>query len=131
MLAGPDPSGGRFVAVASVAGDRGLFHLAGYCASKHAVVGLGRTWAHWLAPHDIRVNSVHPSGANTPMVVNDAVLARFAAFPGTSGADVGNLLDVGLIEAIDVSNAVAWLVSDEARYVTGVALPVDAGFTAR
>jgi len=42
----------------------------GYCASKHAVVGLGRTWAHWLAPYDIRVNSVHPAGANTPMVMN-------------------------------------------------------------
>ena len=103
----------------------------GYCASKHAIVGLGRTWAHWLAPHDIRVNSVHPAGANTPMVVNEAVTRLFADNPGASGADVGNLLDVQLIEAIDVSHAIAWLVSDQARYVTGIALPVDAGFTAR
>jgi SDR family mycofactocin-dependent oxidoreductase len=103
----------------------------GYCASKHAIVGLGRTWAHWLAPYDIRVNSVHPAGANTPMVVNEAVAKRFADAPATSGADVGNLLDVQLIEAVDVTNAVAWLVSDEARYITGVALPVDAGFTAK
>ncbi|MFC9552482.1 mycofactocin-coupled SDR family oxidoreductase [Rhodococcus sp. NPDC056960] len=103
----------------------------GYCASKHAVVGLARTWAHWLAPYDIRVNSVHPAGANTPMVVNDAVAALFADAPASSGADVGNLLDVALIEPEDVSNAIAWLVSDQARYVTGVALPVDAGFTAR
>ena len=50
----------------------------GYCASKHAIVGLGRTWAHWLAPHNIRVNSVHPAGANTPMVINDAVAKLFA-----------------------------------------------------
>ncbi|MFJ6257636.1 mycofactocin-coupled SDR family oxidoreductase [Rhodococcus erythropolis] len=103
----------------------------GYCASKHAIVGLGRTWAHWLAPHNIRVNSVHPAGANTPMVVNDAVAKLFADSPASSGADVGNLLDVGLIEASDVSNAIAWLVSDQARYVTGIALPVDAGFTAK
>jgi SDR family mycofactocin-dependent oxidoreductase len=103
----------------------------GYCASKHAIVGLGRTWAHWLAPHNIRVNSVHPAGANTPMVINDAVAELFASAPASSGADVGNLLDVQLIEAVDVSNAIAWLVSDEARYVTAVALPVDAGFTAK
>lgn len=103
----------------------------GYCASKHAIVGLARTWSHWLAPHNIRVTSVHPTGANTPMVVNDAVAKRFADSPTSSGADVGNLLNVGLIEAADVSNAIAWLVSDQARYVTGIALPVDAGFTAR
>ena len=103
----------------------------GYCASKHAIVGLGRTWAHWLAPHNIRVNSVHPAGANTPMVINEAVAKLFASAPASSGADVGNLLDVQLIEAVDVSNAIAWLVSDEARYVTGVALPVDAGYTAK
>ena len=94
-------------------------------------MGLGRTWAHWLAPHDIRVNSVHPAGANTPIVINDAVAKLFASAPASSGADVGNLLDVQLIEAADVSNAIAWLVSDEARYVTGVALPVDAGYIAK
>src|ERR1700729_265412 len=103
----------------------------GVCAQQHRIVGLGRTWAHWLAPHNIRVNSVHPAGANTPMVVNDAVAKLFATAPASSGADVGNLLDVQLIEAVDVSNAIAWLVSDEARYVTGVALPVDAGYTAK
>ncbi|HJY70736.1 MAG TPA: hypothetical protein VJ347_03060, partial [Streptosporangiaceae bacterium] len=69
--------------------------------------------------------------ANTPMVVNEAVAELFASAPASSGADVGNLLDVQLIEAVDVSNAIAWLVSDEARYVTAVALPVDAGFTAK
>ena len=103
----------------------------GYCASKHAIVGLGRTWAHWLAPHNIRVNSVHPAGANTPMVVNEAVAELFANSATPSDAHVGNLLDVQLIEAVDVSNAIAWLVSDQARYITGIALPVDAGFTAR
>jgi NAD(P)-dependent dehydrogenase (short-subunit alcohol dehydrogenase family) len=102
----------------------------GYFASKHAIVGLGRTWAHWLAPHNTRVNSVHPAEANTPMVINEAG-KLFASAPASSGADAGNLLDVQLIEAVDVSNAIAWLVPDEARYVTAVALPVDAGFTAK
>ena len=74
---------------------------------------------------------MHPAGANTPMVINEAVAELFASAPASSGADVGNLLDVQLIEAVDVSNAIAWLVSDEARYVTAIALPVDAGFTAK
>ena len=104
-------------------GGNGRGGSTGYCASKHAIVGLGRTWAHWLAPHNIRVNSVHPAGANTPMVINEAVAKLFASAPASSGADVGNLLDVQLIEAVDVSNAIAWLVSDEARYVTAVAPP--------
>jgi SDR family mycofactocin-dependent oxidoreductase len=111
-------------------GGDGSGGLDGYCASKHALVGLTRTWANWLAPHKIRVNAVHPTGVNTPMVVNDALAKRFAAAP-QGGPDMGNLLDVPLIEAADVSNAIAWLVGDEARYVTGIALPVDAGFTVR
>ncbi|HEY2207254.1 MAG TPA: mycofactocin-coupled SDR family oxidoreductase [Pseudonocardia sp.] len=100
----------------------------GYTAAKHAVVGLTRGWARWLAPHNIRVNSVHPTGARTPMIVNEAVERLFSGDPPRHGSDVGNLLDVLMIEPEDVSNAIAWLVSDEARYITGVALPVDAGF---
>jgi NAD(P)-dependent dehydrogenase (short-subunit alcohol dehydrogenase family) len=103
---------------------------SGYCAAKHGVVGLMRTFANWLAPHDIRVNSIHPTGANTPMIVNDHVGALLQAEPKVAEA-LANLMPVTLIEPTDVSNAVAWLVSDEARYVTGVTLPVDAGFTAR
>jgi SDR family mycofactocin-dependent oxidoreductase len=100
-----------------------------YTASKHAVVGLMRAWANYLAPHHIRVNSVHPTGVNTPMVVNDVMERLLMADPSTANAF--NALPVQLIEAIDVSNAIAWLVSDDARYVTGVALPVDAGYTNR
>ena len=73
---------------------------------------------------------MHPTGVNTPMVVNDAMQAFLAANPGM-GAAMQNLLPVPMIEALDISNAIAWLVSDEARYVTGVTLPVDAGFLAR
>ncbi|GAA4857556.1 mycofactocin-coupled SDR family oxidoreductase [Actinomycetospora straminea] len=103
----------------------------GYVASKSALTGLVRAWAHWLAPHAIRVNAVHPSGVATTMVLNDAVAALFDAPADGEVPDVGNLLPVGLLDPADVTAAVDWLVSDGARYVTGVALPVDAGFTAR
>jgi SDR family mycofactocin-dependent oxidoreductase len=102
----------------------------GYCAAKHGVVGLMRKFANWLAPHNIRVNSIHPTGVNTPMIVNDHVGALLQARPQVAQA-LANLMPVTLIEPHDVSTAVAWLVSDEARYITGVTLPVDAGFTAR
>jgi SDR family mycofactocin-dependent oxidoreductase len=102
----------------------------GYVASKHAIVGLTRTWANWLAKYNIRVNSVHPTGVSTPMILNEAMQEILASMPA-DGPDMTNLLDVPLIEAEDVSAAVAWLVSDEARYVTGVALPVDAGMTVK
>ncbi|HWM59118.1 MAG TPA: mycofactocin-coupled SDR family oxidoreductase [Pseudonocardia sp.] len=108
----------------------------GYVASKHGVVGLMRTFATWLAPHGIRVNCVNPSGVATRMVLNPAVEALFgggdepAANPKSVG-DVANLFDVALVEVEDVTAAVAFLASDEARYITGVALPVDAGMLVR
>jgi SDR family mycofactocin-dependent oxidoreductase len=102
----------------------------GYVASKHALVGLMRSWANWLAPHSIRVNTVHPTGVNTPMIINDNMKAYLAQTPEVGNA-LANLLPVPMVEAIDISNAIAWLVSDEGRYVTGVMLPVDAGFAAR
>jgi SDR family mycofactocin-dependent oxidoreductase len=103
----------------------------GYIASKHAVVGLMRAWANWLAPHDVRVNSVHPSGVATTMVLNDAVAALFTDPDADETPDVANLLSVDLLTPEDVTSAVMYLVSDGARHVTGVALPVDGGFTAR
>src|SRR3954452_6500238 len=108
----------------------------GYVASKHGVVGLMRTSATWLAPHGIRVNCVNPSGVATPMVLNPAVEALFGGnVDGGDSAkpadDVANLLDVTLVDPEDVSAAVAFLASDEARYITGVALPVDAGMLVR
>jgi len=108
----------------------------GYVAAKHGVVGLTRTFANWLAPHGIRVNCVNPSGVATRMVLNPAVEALFGggdepAPEPKPTADVTNLLDVALVQPEDVTAAVAFLASDEARYITGVALPVDAGMLAR
>jgi SDR family mycofactocin-dependent oxidoreductase len=104
--------------------------MSGYSASKHGVVGLMRSFTHWLAPHGIRVNSIHPTGVDTPMIVNEAVGGYIAANPAVADG-MSNLMPVPMVGAIDVSNAIMWLVSEDARYVTGVTLPVDAGFTVK
>jgi SDR family mycofactocin-dependent oxidoreductase len=127
--------GGAIVVTSSAqglsgAGGTGTGANDGYVAAKHGVVGLMRTWAHWLAPHMIRVNSIHPNGVSTPMVLNEPLQAFINQNPEVAQS-LSNLMPVELIEARDVSNAIAWLVSDEARYVTGVTLPVDAGFAAK
>jgi SDR family mycofactocin-dependent oxidoreductase len=126
-------AGGSIVLTSSVAGLSGRLFvdgspgLAGYTAAKHGVVGLMRGYAHMLAKENIRVNSVHPTAANTPMIVNAEFGAFAEEFP-TEVAKLANAMPVELIEAIDISNAIAWLCSDEARYITGVCMPVDAGF---
>jgi NAD(P)-dependent dehydrogenase (short-subunit alcohol dehydrogenase family) len=102
----------------------------GYAAAKHGVVGLMRTYANLLAKDSIRVNSIHPTGVNTQMVMNPAFEKFVVAHPEV--ADIlQNAMPVGLIEPEDVTNAIRWLVSDDARYVTGITLPVDAGFNVR
>jgi NAD(P)-dependent dehydrogenase (short-subunit alcohol dehydrogenase family) len=123
--------GGAIVITSSDAGITGIGGNTpgglGYTTSKHAVVGLMRAYANHLAPHSIRVNTVHPCGVATPMVINP-VMAEVLASPEWSGEGLTNALPVQVIESADVTNAILWLVSDDARYVTGVTLPVDAGF---
>jgi NAD(P)-dependent dehydrogenase (short-subunit alcohol dehydrogenase family) len=88
-----------------------------------------RVYANLLAPHRIRVNSIHPTGVNSGMVQNEAFVGWVGSASEAQTAAMSNPLPVELLEPEDVAGAVAWLVSDDARYVTGVALPVDAGFT--
>lgn len=131
--------GGAMVLTSSIAGLRGLLGVAHYTAAKHGVVGLMRALAHDLAPHGIRVNTLHPTNVDTPMIQNDAVTSAFRPDldrPPTreefaNAAITMNLLAVPWIEAVDVANAALFLASDEARYITAVALPVDAGATQR
>lgn len=127
-------SGGSIIIVSSTAGLNGIGGPSagglGYAASKHGTVGLMRSYANILGEQWIRVNSVHPTGVDTRMTTDDAIV-RFAAQDPKMSQEAPNLLPVDVIEAVDVSNAILWLASDEARYVTGVALPVDAGFTVR
>lgn len=123
--------GGSIVFTSSTAGLIGFGGMQGgglgYAASKHGIVGLMRTLANALAPHSIRVNSVHPTGVNTMMAVNPAMTAFLENYPG-GGPHLQNPLPVQLLEPEDISAAIAYLVSDAGKYVTGVTLPVDAGF---
>jgi SDR family mycofactocin-dependent oxidoreductase len=97
-----------------------------YIAAKHGVIGLMRSWANYLAPHFIRVNSVAPTTVRTPMAGGGNVKAILEHSPELAGSLL-NAMPVEAVDPIDISNAVAWLVSDEARYVTGTVVPVDAG----
>ena len=114
----------------SAAGLNAFPNMAHYTAAKHGVTGLMRSLAVELAPHGIRANSVHPTTVDTPMVQNPAFWALLGA-EDAEGAKPGfaslNALPVPYVESIDISNAVLYLASDDARYVTGVALPIDAG----
>lgn len=139
MAAAPSMRGaGRGGAIVLISSTQGLKGIGGdgtaahsaYSATKHGVVGLMRSLAHWLASDNIRVNTVHPTGVETPMIMNDAVGAYLAENPEAAQATV-NLLPVPMLQPADVSDAVLWVVSDHAKYVTGVTLPVDAGFSAR
>jgi len=121
---------GNIINNSSIAGLRGMNRLSHYAASKWGLVGLTKSWAIELAPYNIRVNSIHPTGVNTPM--NDGL----AALEGKTAeqiaeASAGNLLAVPWIEVEDVASAVLYLVSDGARYVTGTQLVLDAGLLTR
>ncbi|MGZ4681365.1 MAG: mycofactocin-coupled SDR family oxidoreductase [Acidimicrobiales bacterium] len=100
--------------------------MLGYTAAKHGVIGLMRSWANFLAPHSIRVNSVAPTTVRTPMANDGNVSVILEHVPELANS-LTNALPVEAVEAIDVAHAVAWLASDEARYVTGTVVPVDAG----
>jgi NAD(P)-dependent dehydrogenase (short-subunit alcohol dehydrogenase family) len=114
----------------SVAGLRGMVRLSHYAASKFGLVGLTKSWAIELAPHGIRVVSLHPTGVNTPM--NDGLAALEGLTPQEIGErSAGNLQPVPWIEPEDVANAVLYLASDRARFMTGSALVLDAGLLTR
>jgi SDR family mycofactocin-dependent oxidoreductase len=114
----------------SIAGLRGMCRLSHYAASKWGLTGLTKSWAIELAPYNIRVNSIHPTGVNTPM--NDGLAALEGATPREiAERSAGNLLPVPWIEPEDVAGAVLYLVSERARYVTGAQLVLDAGLLTR
>lgn len=126
--------GGSIVLTSSAAGLKGYANIAHYTAAKHGVNGLMKTLAQELAPDRIRVNSVNPTQVDTPMIMNDPMYALFCPDVDQPGREdlapvsqAMNALPVPWVEPRDVSEAVLFLASSESRFVTGVALPVDAG----
>jgi SDR family mycofactocin-dependent oxidoreductase len=114
----------------SVAGLRGMARLSHYAASKWGLTGLTKSWAIELAPYGIRVNSIHPTGVNTPM--NDGLAELEGLTPQQiAERSAGNLLPVPWIEPEDVAEAVLYLASERARFVTGAGLVLDAGLLTR
>ncbi|WP_280400247.1 mycofactocin-coupled SDR family oxidoreductase [Nocardia carnea] len=129
---------GAMILTSSIAGLRGLVGVAHYTAAKHGVVGLMRSLAQELAPHGVRVNSVHPTNVDTPMIQNDMVRKSFRPDRDhptreefAEAARTMNMLPIPWVEPVDIANATLFLASEEARYITAVTLPVDAGSTQR
>lgn len=126
--------GGSIILTSSVGGLKAYPHTGHYIAAKHGVVGLMRTFAVELGQHSIRVNSVHPTNVNTPLFMNEGTMKLFRPDLENPGPDdmavvaqMMHVLPVGWVEPRDISNAVLFLASDEARYVTGLPMTVDAG----
>jgi SDR family mycofactocin-dependent oxidoreductase len=127
--------GGSVVLTSSTAGLRAYANTAHYTAAKHGVIGLMKVLAQEAGPHRIRVNAVCPTTVRTPLVINDATFELFAPHLENPGEDdvrepfegLNILPGVAWIEPEDVSDAVLFLCSDAAKFVTGVALPIDAG----
>jgi SDR family mycofactocin-dependent oxidoreductase len=123
--------GGSIIATSSTAGIKGLPFLAAYVAAKHGVVGIAKTMANELAEHNIRVNTVHPTGVDTVMGTSMGDVGSLLSGDPNLGPIFMNALPVEITEPRDISNAVLFLASDESRYVTGLQLKVDAGNTNR
>lgn len=126
--------GGSVILTSSAAGLKGYANIAHYTAAKHGVNGLMKTLAQELAPDRIRVNSVNPTQVDTPMIMNQPMYSLFCPDVEHPGRDdfapisqAMNALPVPWVEPRDVSEAVLFLASSESRFITGVALPVDAG----
>jgi len=127
-------SGGSIIMTSSVGGLKPYPNTGHYIAAKHGVIGLMRTFAVELGQHFIRVNAVCPTNVNTPMFMNEGTMKLFRPDlenPGPDDLAVAaqfmHTLPIGWVEPVDISNAVLFLASDEARYITGLPVTVDAG----
>jgi SDR family mycofactocin-dependent oxidoreductase len=117
--------GGSIIITSSVAGLKGLPFLAHYASSKHGVVGLAKVLANELGEHDIRVNTVHPHGVRTGMT--DGSMSEYLDKAPLLGPIYMAALPYQMVEPEDIANIVAFLASDEGKYITGAQLPVDLG----
>ncbi|HEV2580923.1 MAG TPA: mycofactocin-coupled SDR family oxidoreductase [Ktedonobacteraceae bacterium] len=131
---------GKIICISSTAGFKGMHALAHYVAAKHGVIGLVKTLAIELASYNINVNTVCPTSVDTAMCRNQAIYDAFAGGPGPMATyehmleltnQINLFSDRDLLPPEDVSKVVLWLASDEARHLTGTAIPVDAGYLTR
>jgi len=127
-------NGGSIIMTSSVGGTKPYPNVGNYVSAKHGVVGLMRSFAVELGSRSIRVNSIHPTHVNTPLLMNETTYRMFRPELENPGPDdlapicqSFHFLPIPWVEPEDISNAVLFLASDEARYITGITLPVDAG----
>jgi (+)-trans-carveol dehydrogenase len=131
-------AGGAITITSSGAGLRGVYGLSDYCATKWGVIGFARSLANEVAVHNIRVNVIAPGTVDTDMVQNEGLRRMFRPdLESPTRDDVAqyfeqmSMLPIPWVDPVDISNALLFLSSDEARYITGVVLPVDAGMSAK
>jgi SDR family mycofactocin-dependent oxidoreductase len=130
-------NGGSVVLTGSTASIKGFGGVPHYTAAKHGVLGLMRALVNEVSQYSIRVNTVVPTSTDTPMIQNDAMRALFGVASDAPIDDFAkafqamHTLPIPWVEPRDIANAVLWLASDEARFVTGNVLQVDAGFCTR
>jgi SDR family mycofactocin-dependent oxidoreductase len=132
-------NGGSIVITSSMAAlapmmwteDSHTLGLLGYSAAKSALINLARNYASILATHYIRVNTIHPTGVDTPMINNDMSRGRFERADPEDLRALVNAIPVTRVDPVDIANAVLWLCSDESRYYTGNAMRLDAGASLR
>jgi SDR family mycofactocin-dependent oxidoreductase len=119
--------GGRIIMTSSVAGLRGEPGMAHYCASKWGVVGLAKSLAHELSKYGITVNTLHPTAVDTDIITGMAKAAEMDKEELVDFIFCNHMMPVKMLDVDDVANAVLWLASDDARYVTGQKMKIDAG----
>jgi NAD(P)-dependent dehydrogenase (short-subunit alcohol dehydrogenase family) len=126
--------GGSVVIVSSVAGLRGYPYVGHYVAAKHGLVGIMRTLANELGAEGIRVNTVHPTNVDTPMIMHEGIYKMFrpdlespTVEDFAEAAKSMQIMDIPWVDPEDITSAALFLASDESRYITGIALPIDGG----
>jgi SDR family mycofactocin-dependent oxidoreductase len=124
-------TGGSIILISSVSGLVGQPFVGHYVTTKHGVVGMCRSLANELGEYNIRVNSVHPVGVNTLMVTEPDLFPMIEERAATLGPIFMNTLPFEFLEPEDIAGLVAFLVSDEAKYMTGAQVPMDLGNTNR
>jgi SDR family mycofactocin-dependent oxidoreductase len=125
-----EAGGGSIILISSAAAQKAQPFLVPYTASKHGVLGLTKSFAMELSDDNVRVNTILPTGVNTPMGGGEAggtMFAKLLAKKPRLGTIFANMLPVTVVEPVDISNAVVYLASDESRYVTASSMMVDAG----